>query len=35
VPKQINYSNLDTWAFFGMNIVTALAGLGLIISARK
>jgi hypothetical protein len=33
--NQINYSNLGTWVFFGMNVVTGLAGFGLILSTRK
>ncbi|MBI3913639.1 MAG: hypothetical protein HY327_05570 [Chloroflexi bacterium] len=33
--NQIDYSNLGTWVFFGMNIVTGLAGFGLISSTRK
>lgn len=33
--KQIDYSNLGTWIFFGMNAVCGLAGLGLVASNRK
>ena len=33
--RQIDYSSLGTWVFFGMNIASGLAGLGLIISTRK
>ena len=33
--RQIDYSTLGTWAFFGMNVISGLAGLGLIISTRK
>ncbi len=33
--KQIDYSTFGTWVFFGMNVVSGLAGLGLIVSTRK
>ena len=33
--KQINYANLGTWAFFGLNLLCILAGLGLIRSFQK
>ena len=33
--RQIDYSALGTLAFFGMNVVSGLAGFGLILSTRK
>lgn len=33
--RQVNYTNLGTWAFFGMNLLAGAAGLGLILSSRK
>jgi hypothetical protein len=35
LDKQINYASLGTWAFFGMNLLCAAAGFGLILSSRK
>jgi hypothetical protein len=35
VDKQINYADLGTWIFFGMNALLAAAGLVLMRSARK
>ena len=33
--RQVNYASLGTWAFFGMNVITALVGTGIATSARK
>lgn len=33
--RQVNYANLGTWAFFAMNLLCAVAGLGLVASSRK